>query len=31
MLNEGEKCRKSTYSIKRESLVRMGQGIIMFS
>ena len=28
MLNEGEKCRKSTYSIKRESLVRMGQGII---
>ena len=28
MLNEGEKCRKSTYSIKRESLVRMEQGII---
>ena len=28
MLNEGEKCRKSTYSIKRESLVRMGQGFI---
>ena len=28
MLNEGEKCRKSTYSIKRESLVHVGQGII---
>ena len=30
MLNEGEKCRKTTYSAKTESLVRMGQGIIMF-
>lgn len=28
MLNEGEKCRKTTYSIKRESLVHVGQGII---
>ena len=31
MLNEGEKCRKTTYSAKTKSLVRMGQGIIMFS
>ena len=28
MLNESEKCRKTTYSTKKESLVRMGQGII---
>ena len=28
MLNEGEKCRKTTYSAKTESLVRMGQGFI---
>ena len=28
MLNEGEKCRKSTYSTKTESLVCMGQGFI---
>ena len=26
MLNEDEKCRKTTYSTKTESLVRMGQG-----
>ena len=30
MLNEGEKCRKTTYSIKRESLVRMGKALSMF-
>ena len=30
MLNEGEKCRKTTYSAKTESLVHVGQGIIMF-
>ena len=30
MLNESEKCRKSTYSAKTESLVHVGQGIIMF-
>ena len=28
MLNESEKCRKTTYSTKKESLVRMGQGFI---
>ena len=28
MHNEGEKCRKTTYSTKTESLVRMGQGFI---
>lgn len=28
MLNEGEKCIKTTYSTKTESLVRMGQGFI---
>ena len=30
MLNESEKCRKTTYSTKKESLVHVGQGIIMF-
>ena len=28
MLNEGEKCRKTTYSTKKESLVHVGQGFI---
>ena len=28
MLNESEKCRKTTYSAKTESLVRMGQDFI---
>lgn len=28
MLNEGEKCRKTTYSTKTESLVHVGQGFI---
>ena len=28
MLNESEKCIKTTYSTKTESLVRMGQGFI---
>ena len=28
MPNESKKCRKTTYSAKTESLVRMGQGFI---
>ena len=28
MLNDSEKCRKTTYSAKTESLVRMGQDFI---